>query len=942
MTDVRAEVYQGLLARGLPEHIAQGFMMNFQDESGFDVDITEGEANVHGTYGKGLYQLTGSRRDAFEARYGSDYSIDNQLDWLMHELSSTESAARDRIFNTSTAGQAGAVIVSRFLRPAKKHEEARREAYLGGQSVALSGGGGSSQVMGQQGDDTLQSIDPAMSQRLYDAYTSGQMNAQQIADYEADVAAGLMPVPTGAQIAQPVNAQVVTDDQSQQIYDAYINGRMTPQQEAEYIADVQGGMMLSPATGDQLAAFSQQRMTPMAMESLGMPAVTPAPPTPSTRGRLDLTGKFAGRAGGDLFMSAGAGLTGQAPSPTAQMTPDNVLSDVPVPMLGGLSLNRAGDAALTALGGLGALGGGAAGLGGDAIELVTGNRGNAQRFARDFAAIPESLAGSPAMMLSTAAPRATRAAPQVEARPRPALDVPADHTRPIQPPVANTAGETAMTDMQPLMSQAVRGNDGARLQIASQAEVNPGAVASAERIGIEAPVDVFADNAVVRQAAGMVRAVRGTDASAEWEETIVNAQRRASEILQEEGASTDLAAASERVQDALDTSITQLTGDASAIYDDVRGQISNDVRVMPSNTMRAIEEMGEEVGGLENLDKSIVALYRKISAGDGSTYGLIDQERRHVGSATFERAGPYVDADTRNMQRIYAAMREDQTNFVRTEVGDDAAERMIVANDLYSQASQLKSDMVSAFGKDLQGSIANRLRSAVTNASRGDAAGLNRVMNVIPENLQREALLSAIDEVVTVQSGQGGFSFANYAKTYRGLRENAPIYSQVSKTLGDDSANVLRDLYEVSARMDRASQNVPRTGASNQTLLVDSAMERFLNGTVGRNVRGVAAGMAGSAAAGPMAGSIAAVAGANGKVGRNKQRALGSLFRDPRFQRMMVEAAQNPPSERALNAVRTSPAYRRWARVSNIPDPDAWLLETFARGASLQEETQGQ
>lgn len=123
--------YDGLIARGMPAHIAEGFVMNFQDESGGRLDITEGQANVHGTFGKGLYQLTGDRRDAFEARYGANgYTLDNQLDWLMHELETSERGARDSIYATGTAGEAGASIVSNFLRPAEEHRAERANRYI--------------------------------------------------------------------------------------------------------------------------------------------------------------------------------------------------------------------------------------------------------------------------------------------------------------------------------------------------------------------------------------------------------------------------------------------------------------------------------------------------------------------------------------------------------------------------------------------------------------------------------------------------------------------------------------------------------------------------------------------------------------------------------------------------------------------------------------------
>lgn len=131
VSGVQQQVYEGLLSRGMPEHIAQGFMMNFQDESGFRPGIEEAVPNVHGTRGRGLYQLTGSRRNAFEAKYGNDYSVDNQLDFLMEELNTTEAEAWGIIQNSQSAGEAGSNIVNHFLRPAKEHARSRSARYAG-------------------------------------------------------------------------------------------------------------------------------------------------------------------------------------------------------------------------------------------------------------------------------------------------------------------------------------------------------------------------------------------------------------------------------------------------------------------------------------------------------------------------------------------------------------------------------------------------------------------------------------------------------------------------------------------------------------------------------------------------------------------------------------------------------------------------------------------
>jgi len=131
MNQVAQEVVATMQELGYPEHVIQGFLMNYQDESGLNPNIVEAEDNVHGTRGKGLYQLTGGRRAKFEEMYGGDYSPRNQVLFQDWELNNTEKKAKGFIFGSQNAGEAGAAIVSEFLRPAKEHENARIAKYTG-------------------------------------------------------------------------------------------------------------------------------------------------------------------------------------------------------------------------------------------------------------------------------------------------------------------------------------------------------------------------------------------------------------------------------------------------------------------------------------------------------------------------------------------------------------------------------------------------------------------------------------------------------------------------------------------------------------------------------------------------------------------------------------------------------------------------------------------
>lgn len=128
------EIRQGLIDRGLPPHIADAFILNFQDESGLNPGINEKNPIVPGSRGGfGLYQLTGPRRreyEAFAAQRGVDPAdVNAQLDFLMKELHGSEAEAAKSILSAPDTATAAQAIVNNFLRPAPEHRQARAAKY---------------------------------------------------------------------------------------------------------------------------------------------------------------------------------------------------------------------------------------------------------------------------------------------------------------------------------------------------------------------------------------------------------------------------------------------------------------------------------------------------------------------------------------------------------------------------------------------------------------------------------------------------------------------------------------------------------------------------------------------------------------------------------------------------------------------------------------------
>jgi hypothetical protein len=136
------EVINGLVARGVPMHVATGVAMNFRDESAYNTGIQE--LNPHnGRGGYGLAQWTGPRRDALE-RYAASQGKspddpDMQLDYFMQENAGPEAKAWQSVVNSPDAQTAAVNFVNNWERPAAQHAAARSARYrgVGGAGVAV-------------------------------------------------------------------------------------------------------------------------------------------------------------------------------------------------------------------------------------------------------------------------------------------------------------------------------------------------------------------------------------------------------------------------------------------------------------------------------------------------------------------------------------------------------------------------------------------------------------------------------------------------------------------------------------------------------------------------------------------------------------------------------------------------------------------------------------
>ena len=491
------------------------------------------------------------------------------------------------------------------------------------------------------------------------------------------------------------------------------------------------------------------------------------------------------------------------------------------------------------------------------------------------------------------------------------------------PPVAAVAPEEAAAELGTLINKASGTGGGAKnaqIKLAEQAQINPEAKAAAERLGIDVPADVFSDNPQVRAAVGLTRSLAGSEAESGFRSSVANAVDQADNIMREfdaqfvEGAIAP-GVVSQRVKDSLTTTRADLNKQAGDIYKRVDAAVPKQTPVQLDNLFTTLTDIAGEVGqeGMTAPEKKLLSLFQTGEAGGGDiTYGRLIREKNLIGKALKRQESPYGSMDEATLKRLYAALATDQLDNVSRVAGEEVRRELRGANLIYAKERALGDRIVNAFGTDLEGGIANKMRSAITSGAKGEAGDFARLLKTVPDDLRKEVVATALASVTRSARGseKGGFGFSEFADIYPKLRANPQVYKQIVETLGPKASDTLRDLFQVSKRITEARANVLTTGKANQALVeslnAEGIIGRIMGSTAAKRVVGGATGFI------PGAGLVMPdIMDAMSKGNPDAVRAAGKMFSSPEFQGLLNDVAtKGDASERAINQVSMSKPFR--------------------------------
>lgn len=482
----------------------------------------------------------------------------------------------------------------------------------------------------------------------------------------------------------------------------------------------------------------------------------------------------------------------------------------------------------------------------------------------------------------------------------------------------------------------------ARVKLAEMAQVNPEAMAAAERLGIEVPPDVFADNAQIREAIGMTRAVAGSDASAIWRDAVSGAVDQADSVMRDFDAafiegSVAPGAVSQRVKQSLTATRESMNRTATGIYEEIDAAVPKQTPVQLDNLFTTLTDIASEVGeqGMSGAERKLLNLIQTGDVGGGAdiTYGRLIREKNLIGKALRREESPFGSLDESTLKRLYSALAQDQLDNVGRIGGEEMRKQLRGANLIYAKERALGKRIVTAFGEDLEGGIAGVMRSAMSEAARGDPGQFTRLLKAVPDDLKRDVVATALASATRSTRGaeRGGFGFSEFASLYPKLRANPPVYKQIVETLGKDASDTLRDLYVVSKRITDARANVPTTGKANQGILQGMKAEGIV-----RNIMGSSAGQRVATAAigmgGPVTSAFAPDLISMMTAKPNVMAAAGKLFTSDEFAGLLTDAAtKDIVPEKTLGRVATSPTFHKFANALGLPRNPQQRIEWLRR-----------
>lgn len=527
--------------------------------------------------------------------------------------------------------------------------------------------------------------------------------------------------------------------------------------------------------------------------------------------------------------------------------------------------------------------------------------------------------------------RRARGLEEAEPRTTPEVETPTE-TPDLQTQLESTAGEEPR-DMEPLSTpedvpkqimEAAKASEKEQAKkadvVASQFDPDIKRVEAAKRLGIEHAL-LPSSTARNQQAIEIERGLaskRGSKLSVAAQEETKAIAQKADDLITDFGGSTDKAALSDKLKASIDTSIKNLDDKSEELYEKIDESIPRTARVNTSGIKTKLKQEANDMGGARNLEPIEKKVLKMANTEGGPTYALIEKERKKVGDALRKSQGPYKDANSGTLKKLYGMITEAQEG---TASEHGMADTWNAAKNLVVKRKQLEDNSVKLLGKNLTGAIMPKVGASMKKLSSGDYKNFDEVMGALPESERGEVVMSALNDVFTGGSRkEKQLSIPAFDDWMNGLSKNKAAKARVYKYMPKGAPERLEDMHTIAKGIREAQSKEISTGLLDTLVKEFDSQDGIMSRLYGLGKKGLF--VAGASHFGPLVASMAAAGSVASEIlSRSPKvpltKAADEMLANPMFRKAVIEYASATSEAKRASIERTMarrPVVRKWLK----------------------------
>jgi hypothetical protein len=452
-------------------------------------------------------------------------------------------------------------------------------------------------------------------------------------------------------------------------------------------------------------------------------------------------------------------------------------------------------------------------------------------------------------------------------------------------------------------------------RLAEQVMPDEDVIAAAKDLNVDLNPSHYSTNRSFIEVEQSLKSRPGSKLAAIEEKAIRDLGDRADELIQDIGGETDKSLLDANVRQDITGTIDNLEAKADVAYKAVDEAIPKDTIVTPIATRSYLNKVINELGGdktsLTTAEKKLLSL---ADEGKTPTYALLDRIRKDVGNGFRKNKGPFKDDDSGTLKQVYRALSEDQQGVADAfGVGADYA----AARKLVQTRKELEDAAKTLLGRDLQGSIVQKLQVAGTALTKGDISKFSKLMKSLPEARRAEAAATMLNDIFTLGARRKGAIGQGFMGAVESLNRNVAakniLFNQLppgSKARFDKIGKVATGIFK-----SKALENTSRTARDVVAAMNDAGMFGRIYG-VGRRAAGILPGVRAANIAESML------------VGKTPITDAADEFITSRaFSQAIEKAAKTGNAKAADQILKGNKSYNKW--LGHLDSTDAALITSI-------------